>query len=119
MITTPFRRQTHHVIRPTPGGVPELGALGGACSRLGTILDVGLADSAAQTVAGDVGVRGDLLDGLVGFTVAGDADDVVAKLLRKGLGHGVHPSSDASQRHRSDATYPCNSTAAQTNTMKP
>jgi hypothetical protein len=44
-----------------------------------------------------------------GLTLAGDVHDVVAELVGKGLGHGVHAFSDASQRHRSGVTYPCSS----------
>ena len=43
----------------------------------------------------DAEVGGDLPQVLTWFAVAGHADDVVAELFRIGLGHGVHPSSNA------------------------
>src|SRR5690606_36109628 len=55
------------------------------------------------------------LDRLSRLTVAGHSDDVVAELIGERLGHGAHPSSDASQRHSSDVTYPCSSPSRSSN----
>lgn len=86
--------------------LPQLSGVGILPPRPDNVLGLGLGtlQPIRYRCSADPEIVRDLTQRNSGLAVLSDADYVVTKLARKRLRHGVQPSSDASQHHRSDAT---------------